>query len=213
MNKTNQNIYEFHNNNCRSEGFSILKEERGKLFSDNIGQNKKILDLGCRDGALTAFFLENNDVTGADIDTIALEKASRKGIKTMHFDINGDWQSISGNKYDVIVLAETLEHIYYPEKVVQKIASLLNSDGMLIGSVPNAFSLINRIRLFLGEKDKTPLHDPTHINHFSQRELIMIFSKYFKEVKIKPLGRLAYWDKFFPGMFSFDMVFICQKPC
>jgi 2-polyprenyl-3-methyl-5-hydroxy-6-metoxy-1,4-benzoquinol methylase len=174
---------------------------------------KKILDLGCRDGALTSFFVKNNDVTGADIDTIALDKASKRGIKPLHFDINGEWEQISQNKYDVVVIAETLEHIYYPEKVIQKIKSVLNKEGMLIGSVPNAFSLINRIRLFLGKKDKTPLHDPTHINHFSHKELKQVLHKYFKEVTIEPLGRFAYFDKFMPGMFSFDLVFICSKPC
>jgi 2-polyprenyl-3-methyl-5-hydroxy-6-metoxy-1,4-benzoquinol methylase len=213
MNKSGQNIYEFHNNNCRGEGFSILREDRGRLFAKNIGTGKKILDLGCRDGALTSFFVKNNDVTGADIDTIALDKASKRGIKPLHFDINGEWEQISQNKYDVVVIAETLEHIYYPEKVIQKIKSVLNKEGMLIGSVPNAFSLINRIRLFLGKKDKTPLHDPTHINHFSHKELKQILHKYFKEVTIEPLGRFAYFDKFMPGMFSFDLVFICSKPC
>lgn len=213
MNKSGQNIYEFHNTNCRGEGFSILKEDRGKLFAKNIGENKKILDLGCRDGALTTFFMKNNDVTGADIDTVALEKAGKKGINTLHFDINGDWQSISQNKYEVVVIAETLEHIYYPEKIIQKISQILDRDGLLIGSVPNAFSLINRFRLFFGRKAKTPLHDPTHINHFSHKELKQMLRRYFNDVKIEPLGRFAFLDKYAPGMFSFDLVFICKKPC
>ncbi len=211
MKTGNQTIYEYHNINRRGDGYSLLKKERGTLFAKTIGTGKKILDLGCRDGALTQFFINGNDVLGADIDTLALGKAAKLGIKILHLDINNTWKELEGQKFDVVVLAETLEHLYYPDNVMNKITSVLNDDGVLIGSVPNAFNLKNRIRLFFGKKRYTPLQDPTHINHFIYSELKDLLQKHFKDVKIIPLGKYASWDKIMPGMFSFDLVFICKK--
>ena len=42
-------------------------------FKEWMGKNKKVLDLGCRDGTLTRHFIEQNEVTGMDIDKMALE--------------------------------------------------------------------------------------------------------------------------------------------
>jgi 2-polyprenyl-3-methyl-5-hydroxy-6-metoxy-1,4-benzoquinol methylase len=213
MTTGNQSIYEYHNVHRRGDGFSILKDERGKLFQELIGTGKKVLDLGCRDGALTQFFLKDNDVLGADIDTVALGKAAKLGIRTVHLDIHGDWAALgdSAEKYDVVVLAETLEHVYHPDVVLKKIAAVLKPGGMLVGSVPNAYSLINRFRFLIGQKRGTPLNDPTHINHFSHQELLGLLGRDFSSARIIPLGTYAKLDALWPGFFSFDMVFVGVK--
>jgi len=203
-------MYEDHNLNKRGAGFSLLKEERGNIFRKHIGTGKKILDLGCRDGALTNTFMEGNKVTGADIDTVALGEAAKLGIDTLTLDLNGEWQELVGEKYEVVTLAETLEHLFYPERVIERVKSVLNDDGVFIGSVPNAFNLKNRLRLLFGRKDLTPLQDPTHINHFLHKELESLMKKHFRKVKIIPLGRHASLDRYWPGMFSFILVFVCS---
>jgi len=207
--QSTQNIYQKHHTEERDESYSVLKYERGKLLKERIETGKNVLDLGCRNGVLTSFFIEGNDVTGADIDEISLKKARELGIKTVHIDLNGDWQELSGQTFDVVVLAETLEHLYYPERVIEKVKSVIKPRGMFIGSVPNAFSFKNRIRLLFGHKEHTSLHDPTHINHFLYKELEVMLKKHFENVEIIPLGTYASWDRFWKGMFSFDLLFVC----
>lgn len=203
-------LYEEHHTAHRVPGFSILKEERGKLFSHIIGKGMKVLDLGCRDGALTRFFIEGNDVLGVDVDANALARARNIGIKTMEMDIYGDWAEIRDSDFDVVVAGEVLEHLFHPEQIVEKVMGRLKHGGIFICSVPNAFSLKNRFRLLSGRKRFTPLADPTHINHFSEKEMKSILLNYFGDVQIVPLGKYAKLDKFWPGMFSFDLVFICR---
>lgn len=210
--QSTQNIYQKHHTEERDESYSVLKDERGKLFKEKIGTGKKVLDLGCRNGVLTNFFMKDNEVTGVDIDAISLKKAGELGIKTLHVDLNGDWQELGGQTFDTVVLAETLEHLYYPERVIERVKRVLKPEGVFIGSVPNAFSLKNRIRLLFGHKKYTSLRDPTHINHFLHKELEMILKKHFEKVEIIPLGTYASWDRFWKGMFSFDLVFVCSKP-
>jgi len=211
MSTGTQTIYQNHNQHARDPGFSILKEERGAVFAREIGTNKKVLDLGCRDGILTQTFVKENDVTGADIDAIALKKAADTlHIKTIHLDLNDTWDTLKGQQFNAVVMAETLEHLYYPEQVIEKVKALVTPDGLFIGSVPNAFSAKNRVRLFLGHKEHTPLADPTHINHFRYDELKELFAKHFTSVKIVPLGTFATYDHLWPGMFAFDLVWVCR---
>ena len=103
---------------------------------------------------------------------------------------------------------EVLEHLYYPEKVVGKIATRLNSGGQLVGSVPNAFSLKNRLRYLVGSKRYTPLSDPTHITQFNESELRAMLNKYFSQVEIRGLGRYQKLAKWSPNLFAFDLFFI-----
>lgn len=205
-------IYTHHHGSNRDRGFSIMEQERGDFLKKTIGRGKEILDIGCRNGVLTAHFKEGNDVTGVDIDPVALEEAGRKlHIKTMQMDLLGDWREISEKKYDVIVAGEVLEHLYFPEKVLEKIIKHLKGEGMFIGSVPNAFSIKNRLRLAMGRKKGTSLYDPTHINHFSFDELFNLLSRHFRQVDLIGLGRYKRLSKLSPKNFAFDLVWVCKR--
>src|SRR3989338_7280023 len=75
-------IYKYHHTFEREGGFSVLKDERGKLLKNLIKTGKSVLDIGCRDGALTKYFTEGNKVLGVDIDDQALKEAERLNIET-----------------------------------------------------------------------------------------------------------------------------------
>ncbi|PIT92442.1 MAG: hypothetical protein COU08_02505 [Candidatus Harrisonbacteria bacterium CG10_big_fil_rev_8_21_14_0_10_42_17] len=208
MNKILKDIYEYHHTHERGEGFLLMEKERGALFKTEIGKGKKVLDIGCRDGVLARYFTEGNTVVGIDVDEQALRRASRNfGIETVSMDLNGQWNEISGRTFDVIVAGEILEHLFYPEIVMQKVKNHLTDSGMVLGSVPNAFNLKNRLRYLKGQKKYTPLEDPTHVNHFSRRELELLLRKHFSSVTIYPLGNYARFDKIVPGWFSYSLAF------
>lgn len=206
-----EQIYSCHHQQERGKLFVVFGKERGELFKSKIGKNKRVLDMGCRDGALTKYFLENNNIIGTDIDGQALEVANRNlKIETKQLDLNGQW-GLSDNEFDAVVAAEILEHLYYPEQILNKVCDVLKPEGVFLGSVPNVFNLKNRFRLFWAQKEKTPLADPTHINHFSRQELKKLLEKKFKQVKIYPLGNYAFLDKFFPGLFSYLLLFEARE--
>lgn len=204
-------IYEEHHRTSRQAGFFILKDERGRLLQSLIGQGQQVLDIGCRDGALTQYFAQGNKVLGVDIDEHSLQKAASLGIETQLVNLNGDWRELRGRVFDVVVAGEVLEHLYYPEKVASRAAACLSAGGLFLGSVPNAFSLKNRLRYLAGSKRHTPLSDPTHITQFSARELKDMLAKHFKEVEIVGLGRYLRLARFAPSLFAFDLFFIAKK--
>ena len=208
MSSSTQQVYEKHHLEHRESGFSIMAEERGVLLKHFIGNGKRVLDIGCRDGALTKYFAESNEVLGIDIDTSALGEARVSlGIEIMNIDLNGNWQELADRKFDVVTAGEILEHLYYPEEVILKVKKHLKEGGLFVGSVPNAFSFKNRLRYLLGQKKYTPLSDPTHINQFSYLELRSIFKKHFKYVEVIGLGRYHKLSKWFPNAVAFDLFF------
>ena len=204
-------IYSLHNSQERGRGFVLFGETRGKLFSQWIGQGKKILDLGCRDCALTKYYAKDNNILGLDIDNEGLDICRRDlNIETRQIDLNSDWE-LPENSFDVVVAAELLEHLYHPQKVLEKIYKTLKPGGILVGSAPHAFSLINRLRILFGKKYGTPLADPTHINHFYFKEFKRMLEKDFKRVEILPFTRFKFLGKVFPQYFSFLLFFRCEK--
>jgi 2-polyprenyl-3-methyl-5-hydroxy-6-metoxy-1,4-benzoquinol methylase len=186
--------------------------ERGKLFSKWIGTGKQVLDIGCCNCILTKYYVNENHVTGLDIDGEAL-KLCPSEVKTERWDLNSYWHEGKEGMFDVVVASEVIEHLYYPDKVLEKIHFVLKPNGYLIGSVPNAFNLKNRVRLFLAKKRATPLGEPTHINHFSYRELYVVLSMHFEEVELIPIVQKK-WRWFailFPGLGSFLLAFRAKK--
>lgn len=214
MMKTSQSLgemYATHHREQRGECFVLQGGVRGAFLRDAIGTGKNVLDIGCRDGALTRYYSPGNTVVGLDIDQDALRCAKEAfGIETRQVDLNGSW-GVPSESFDVVVAAEVVEHLYYPEIVLGKISSVLRPGGIIVGSIPNAFSLANRLRLLRGTKKGTPLADPTHINQFSRQEFEVLLKKYFQEIEITPLGRFAFWERFFPGLFSFMLLFRAKK--
>jgi len=204
-------IYEYHHTNSLRRGTSVLKDLRGALLKEYVGTGKTVLDLGCRDGELTETFVEGNVVTGVDVDDIALEKvATRLGIETIPCDLHGSWEELEGRVFDVIVAGEILEHLYFPKNIVTHVRGCLQERGVFIGTVPNAFSLKNRMRYFFLKKKHTPLADPTHINHFTVQELSDILKKEFSEVEIIGIGKAGIFAKWFPQLFAFDLFFVAK---
>lgn len=191
----------------------VFTRERGELFRGWIGVDKKVLDLGCCNCLLTAYFCEGNDVTGYDVDAEALTVCD-KNIHTEQHDLNGDWHKGKEKKFDVVVSSEVVEHLFFPEKVVGRVASVLKDDGVFMGTVPNAFNLKNRVRLFFNYKELTPLAEPTHITHFGYSDLKAMLERHFEEVEIVPIVQEKWRPlaKVFPGLASFLLAFKATKP-
>jgi 2-polyprenyl-3-methyl-5-hydroxy-6-metoxy-1,4-benzoquinol methylase len=210
-------IYSHHHGANRNPGFTIMELERSEFLKKNIGTGKKVLDIGCRNGVLTKHFADGNVVWGVDIDPVALEEAKKllqgknAGNKFFVMDLLADWEELNGEKFDVIVCGEVLEHLYFPDIVLGKVAKHLKEGGIFLGSVPNAFSLRNRIRYAMGTKKYTPVSDPTHINHFEWKELTDLMKKHFSKVELSGFGRFTRLVELFPKLFAFDIIWRCEK--
>jgi len=197
--------YEEHHRERRDEGDFVFVPERIPRFVDAIGRGKRVLDLGCRSGALTRHFLEGNSVVGLDVDVAALEKAAALGIEPVQANVE-DPLPFEDGSFDAVVAGELFEHLQFPDALVAEIRRVLRSDGVIVGSVPNAFRLQSRLRFLRG---RPPEDDPTHLRLFSpdaMRELL----RDFRDVELDYVG--GRYRGLRPRLLGRDIVFTARKP-
>jgi SAM-dependent methyltransferase len=197
--------YERHHRERRDEGDFVFVPERIPLIRAAIGQGRRVLDLGCRSGALTGHFLEGNEVVGLDVDAAALAKARELGIETVVASVE-EPLPFEDSSFDAVVAGELLEHLQFPDALVAEAKRVLRPGGVFVGSVPNAFRLQSRLRFLRG---RAPEDDPTHLRMFSagaMRELLAGF----EGVELSFVG--GRYRGLHPRLLARDLVFSARRP-
>jgi len=199
-------FYSKHHLSGNRRNQSVSEEKRSQLFKKWMGENKKVLDMGCRDGILTRHFIDQNEVTGLDIDKQALEACREKlNIETKWADFSLQIP-IPTSSFDVVVAGEVIEHLPYPEITIAEIYRILKPEGLFIGSVPNSYHIKNRLRVLKGRLID---YDQTHLRAYN----VMLLRQYLeKEFVIEELtscrGKSAFLSV---AWFGRDLVWKCRK--
>jgi SAM-dependent methyltransferase len=192
---------------ARRQEFVFGADDRSGLIARLVGgPGLRVLDLGCRTGALTQHYAEGNSVVGVDVDRDALARAvERLGIETIWADVE-DELPVGGESFDVVVAGELLEHLADPAAAVAKARRALKPGGRFVGSVPNAFRLKSRLRFAAG---RHPESDPTHLQLFTPAALQALLAD-FEDVRISfAVGRFVRWH---PRLMARVQVFTARKP-
>ena len=195
-----QERYEEHHRERRDEGDFVFVPERIPFFQEAIGRGKRVLDLGCRSGALSRHFLDGNEVVGLDVDRVALAKAAELGIEPVLANVEDPLPFPDGS-FDAVVVGELLEHLRFPDAVVGESRRVLRPGGVLVGSVPNAFRLQSRLRFLRGHP---PEDDPTHLHMFSPGALRELLAG-FESVQLAFVG--GRYRRLHPRLLARDLVF------
>lgn len=204
-----QSYYENHHANGKRLRQSFLEKERGELFSEWIGQGKKVLDLGGRDGTLTRYFCVKNKVTIGDIDSRSLAYAKENyGVEIEVANLN-EALPFPDNSFDVVVMAEVLEHLPYPLITLGEINRILSKGGKFIGNVPLAYHLKDRIQVLRGRKLLIS-GDPTHLQFLSYNDLTELLANFFVINKIEILKGGKRKSNIFPKLFARNVAFNCD---
>jgi SAM-dependent methyltransferase len=187
--------------------FVFGADDRAGLIARLVGgPGLRVLDLGCRTGALTQHYAAGNTVVGVDVDLSALEAAAeRLGIETVWADAE-EGLPFPDDSFDVVVAGELLEHLADPAAAVGHVRRVLKPGGRFVGSVPNAFRLKSRIRYLAGRHPET---DATHLQLFTRVALERLLGD-FEAVQIQfAVGRFVRWH---PRLMARVQVFTARKP-
>jgi len=162
----------------------------------------RVLDVGCRDGALAAAIgLSDREVIGVDIDESALKDARAKRILSPC--VANLWYPLPfrTGSVDLVLAGEVLEHIAFPELLVREIGRVLRPGGQAVGSVPNAFRLKNRLLFLAGRPYE---RDPTHLRQFSYSMLRGLLATHLEAIEVQSVvGRFA---AVWPRLLANDLV-------
>lgn len=144
-----------------------------------LDQSKRLLDIGCGEGFTMEYFDRKGwDVLGLDYST---DGANRHNPQIESKIEQGNiYQSIEklsadGLQFEVITLLNVLEHVIDPVTLLTEINKLLVKGGVLIITVPNDFSQLQK--QLLKENKITRefwVQYPDHLNYFSRDSLITI---------------------------------------
>ena len=126
------------------------------IISEWIKPNSRILDLGCGDGSLLKLLNEKRNVTGYGIDN-SMEKIIKSfdnGINIINTNINENLKYFSSNKFNYVVLAQSLQVVDNPVSLIKE---MLRVGNEAIISFPNMGYWKSRAYLLL--KGEMPVTD------------------------------------------------------
>jgi 2-polyprenyl-3-methyl-5-hydroxy-6-metoxy-1,4-benzoquinol methylase len=140
------------------------------IISEEIGGNKVVLDIGCNKGYLYGL-APNNIFYGIDSNEEELEVAKANYEKVYKIDLNYNYKEFKEDiKFDVMIFADILEHLIYPEIVLKYfVSNFLKNNGKVIISLPNIAHLSIRLKLLFGRFDYTDsgILDKTHLHLYT----------------------------------------------
>lgn len=161
--------------------FSGSRQGAHRKIIDLVGSNKTVLDVGCGSGYLGLEFKKNNcTVVGIEADAKRSKEAAKAIDKVISADIEQSLKIDLDEKYfDVIVLADVLEHLVRPDLALINLRRYLKDDGRIVVSVPNVARIDSRLNLLSGkfEYGDTGIFDKTHLRFFTQKSITALIEQ------------------------------------
>lgn len=153
-----------------------------------VGKKKRVLEVGCASGVQSRILKEKLEcsVIGIEID----EEAAQQAGKYCDAVIVGDIESLDfkehlfDRKFDVITIADVLEHLRKPGSALKRLSPFLSEDGVIIASIPNIVFGGLILEMARGRFDYRPygLLDDTHLRFFTLKSIHRLFEQADLEV-------------------------------
>ena len=107
-----------------------------RIIADLVERNSSVLDVGCGDGELMNFILNNisDDIRGIEISKTNVQKCISKGLTVIEGDAEKDLFQFPDSSFDFVILSQTLQAFLNPEKVLDE---LLRVGKKAIVTIPN----------------------------------------------------------------------------
>jgi len=107
-----------------------------KIISELIEKKSRILDVGCGDGELIKYLLENKteDIRGLEISKKSVQNCLSKGLPVIEGNAESDLKQFPDHSFDYVILSQTLQAFLSPEKVISE---LLRVGKKAIVTIPN----------------------------------------------------------------------------
>ena len=126
-----------------------------KVIADLLPKNVTVLDVGCGDGALMSLLIKEKNIKVRWLELIEenVKKCIYKGLSVIEGDAETELHQFPNKSFDYVVLSQTLQAFYNPEKVLRE---LLRVGKSVIISIPNfGYWKVRTSLLFFGRMPVT----------------------------------------------------------
>jgi len=142
-----------------------------------VGNNKAILELGPGPGSILRPLVEQHGcvASSVEIDPECAEQLRAICLRVVCADLEADdWvDALADEKYDVVVMADVLEHLRDPWQCLRRLKPLLRPEGRIIISMPNVahHSIVASLLSGRFPYQERGLLDITHLRFFGRTDL------------------------------------------
>jgi ubiquinone/menaquinone biosynthesis C-methylase UbiE len=221
--------------NYRSRQKDEADDYRLNLIVEKITSGEKVLEVGGHIGLLSKRMQDKGaQVTLTDISGVALDRARKRGVKeTVHIDLDVESLPYADNTFDAVVSSSSIEHVFYPQKMIKESARVLKNGGEFILLAPNIGHWMCRLLLLLGRFpyiENTPT-DELHIRFLTLAEAkrmcaqeglrpesvdgnagLWVHGLYPSVFRLKYIhGLYRILSRKFPSLFARDFILVCRK--
>ena len=141
-----------------------------------VSPGQRVLELGTGPGTVTRILHSKGcKVTGVEMDPETLAMCAPFCERTLQANIEDPtWHaSLAGEKFDVVLCADVLEHLRDPRPLLNLLPEFLNDSGCVLMSLPNASHLSVVASLMAGRfpYQSKGLLDTTHLRFFGRDDI------------------------------------------
>jgi SAM-dependent methyltransferase len=148
--------------------FDRVEAELGPL------SEKKLLDFGCGVGRLCQVAGEHGiSAVGIEFDAQARATASKAANLRVYATLDELRATEGDPQFDIVTMWDVIEHLREPWKELGLLSSLLQHNGWLLLSTPNAECL----KALLQRKRWEDIVNPTHFYYFTRRSLKLVLER------------------------------------
>jgi len=146
------------------------------VLASMVEPGQRVLELGTGPGTVTRILHDKGcKVTGVEMDPDTLATCAPFCERTLQANLEDPlwWQPLEGEKFEVIICADVLEHLRDPRPLLEKLPVFLRDGGCVLMSLPNA-SHLTIVASLLGGRfpyQKNGLLDNTHLKFYGREDL------------------------------------------
>ena len=170
-----------HNNKVYESKTEYYDRFVNEFLLSFIPSGRLVLDVGCSTGRLGEKLIKEKQcqVYGIDISERAVEHAKKRLTDAAWLDIETEMFPFQNLRFDVIIMADILEHLVHPETALLKTKKYLKDDGFILISLPNVANLRIRLRLLFGQWDyqESGILDDTHLRFYTRKTAQQMFER------------------------------------
>ena len=126
-----------------------------RVIADLLPRNIRVLDVGCGDGSLMSHLIKEKNIEARGLEIIEenVKKCIYKGLSVIEGNAETELRQFPSKSFDFVILSQTLQAFYNPEKVLN---DLLRIGKSVIISIPNfGYWKVRTSLLFFGKMPVT----------------------------------------------------------